>query len=76
MDASYSILLKLVSALLLGTAIGIERHLKQRNSSLVTHALVASAPHHMHRYPARWAWISIFAWEPKSFPASDFLVLD
>lgn len=41
MDASHSILLKLVTALLLGTAIGIERHLKQRNSSLVTHALVA-----------------------------------
>lgn len=41
MDASHSILLKLVTALLLGTAIGAERHLKQRNSSLVTHALVA-----------------------------------
>ncbi|MDE1994701.1 MAG: MgtC/SapB family protein [Rhizobiaceae bacterium] len=41
MDASHSILLKLVTALLLGTLIGAERHLKQRNSNLVTHALVA-----------------------------------
>lgn len=41
MDASHSIFLKLVVALLLGTAIGIERHMKRRNSSLVTHALVA-----------------------------------
>jgi len=41
MDASQSILLKLVTALLLGTLIGAERHLKQRNSNLVTHALVS-----------------------------------
>jgi putative Mg2+ transporter-C (MgtC) family protein len=41
MDASHSILLKLVIALLLGTLIGAERHLKQRNSNLVTHALVS-----------------------------------
>lgn len=41
MDAGHSILLKLVTALLLGTLIGAERHLKQRNSNLVTHALVS-----------------------------------
>lgn len=41
MDASHSILFKLVIALLLGTLIGAERHLKQRNSNLVTHALVS-----------------------------------
>jgi len=41
MDASQSILLKLVIALLLGTLIGAERHLKRRNSNLVTHALVS-----------------------------------